>query len=56
MSLRNSATGLGRASGPILFTGLATQTGYRRLFIAAGVATLALRLGVLVLRRVRADT
>ncbi|AGB17060.1 arabinose efflux permease family protein [Halovivax ruber XH-70] len=53
MSLRNSATGLGRASGPILFTGLATQTGYRSLFTLTGVATLALGLGFLVLRRAR---
>lgn len=33
LSLRNSATGLGRATRPLLFTAIATVTGYRGLFL-----------------------
>lgn len=48
LGLRNSATGLGRATGPLLFTALATVTGYRGLLLGAGVVTLACGLGALV--------
>jgi MFS family permease len=40
LSLRNSATFLGRAGGPILFAGLAVYTGYSALLLAAGVASI----------------
>ena len=42
LSLRNSATFLGRATGPILFAALAVDTGYPALLLTAGVAALAL--------------
>ncbi|MFC4359044.1 MFS transporter [Halobium salinum] len=38
LSLRNSTTFLGRASGPVVFAGLAATTGYQPLLLAAGVA------------------
>lgn len=47
LSLRNSATFLGRAAGPVLFAGLATATGYRLLLLVSGL--LAFGLGVLAL-------
>lgn len=37
LSLRNSVTFLGRATGPVLFAGLAITTGYGPLLFAAGV-------------------
>lgn len=40
LSLRNSVTFLGRAVGPILFAGVAVETGYRPLLLAAGVVGL----------------
>lgn len=42
LSLRNSATGIGRASGPVFFTAIATRTGYQRLFLIAGITTLTI--------------
>lgn len=41
LSLRNSTTFLGRATGPVLFAGLAATSGYRILLLGAGVAALA---------------
>jgi ACDE family multidrug resistance protein len=38
LSVRNSTTFLGRATGPLLFAGVAVTTGYRVLLLAAGVA------------------
>lgn len=46
LSLRGSATFLGRAAGPILFTSLAVQHGYRVLLLLAGIV--ALVFGVLL--------
>ncbi|WP_458209257.1 MFS transporter [Haladaptatus sp. NG-SE-30] len=46
LSLRNSTTFLGRATGPILFTGIAAIIGYESLLFAAGVV--ALTSGLLV--------
>ena len=40
LSLRNSVTFLGRASGPFVFAGLAVFLGYRPLFVLAGVVAL----------------
>lgn len=40
LSLRNSTTFLGRATGPILFTSIATVTGYRTLLLAAGLVAI----------------
>lgn len=40
LSVRNSTTFLGRAVGPVLFTGLAVVTGYRTLLLASGVVAL----------------
>lgn len=37
LSVRNSATFLGRAAGPVLFTAAAPAVGYRPLLLAAGV-------------------
>lgn len=52
LSLRNSATGLGRAAGPLLFTGLAAVTGYRTLLLAAGIAMFVIGLcGLILVRR-----
>ncbi|WP_135363573.1 MFS transporter [Halosimplex halophilum] len=47
-SLRNSTTFLGRAAGPILFTGLASRpgVGYESLLLAAGAVALATALAV----------
>ena len=56
LSLRNSATFLGRATGPVLFAGLAATTGYTPLLLA-GAATavvsgaFALLVGSVVRRR-----
>lgn len=52
LSLRGSATFLGRSVGPLAFTGIAAVSGYRPLLLAAGVATLAGGLGG-VLRTIR---
>lgn len=41
LSLRNSTTFLGRATGPVLFATLAPGTGYRVVLLAAGVGSLA---------------
>ena len=38
LSLRNSTTFLGRAAGPVLFTGAAATTGYRPLLLVGGIA------------------
>ena len=51
LSLRNSATFLGRAAGPILFAGLAAETGYRPLLLAAGLLAFAGGSGTLLLSR-----
>ncbi|WP_224449493.1 MFS transporter [Haloprofundus salilacus] len=40
LSLRNSATFLGRAAGPVIFAGIALATGYATLLLFAGVAAL----------------
>lgn len=40
VSLRTSATFLGRAGGPLLFTGVAVVTGYRPLLLGAGSVVL----------------
>lgn len=39
VSLRNSTTFLGRATGPVVFAGVATAVGYRPLLLAAAVAS-----------------
>ncbi|WP_247731313.1 MFS transporter [Halovivax limisalsi] len=54
LSLRNSATGLGRAAGPLSFTLVATHTGYRPLLAGVGMLSLAIGLGALLIRRSRA--
>lgn len=41
LSLRNSLTFLGRATGPVLFAGIAVTTGYEPLLLAGGVLALA---------------
>lgn len=41
LSLRNSTTFLGRATGPVLFASVATVTGYRTLLLAAGLLAIA---------------
>ena len=56
LSLRNSATFLGRATGPVLFAGLAATTGYAPLLLAGAVTAvasgaLALLVGSVVRRR-----
>lgn len=51
LSLRNSATGFGRAIGPLLFPALAPVTGYRILFFGAGIVTLTGGLGGMMTRR-----
>lgn len=48
LSLRNSATGLGRATGPFLFTAIATVTGYRFLLVAGGIVAFVVGVGGLV--------
>lgn len=50
-SFRTSSIRIGQTVGPPLFTAVAVVTGYRRLVLAAGVATLAL--GVVATRRSR---
>ncbi|WP_254547425.1 MFS transporter [Halomarina pelagica] len=42
LSIRNSTTFLGRATGPVFFAGVAAATGYRPLLGVAAVAALAL--------------
>ncbi|WP_158057618.1 MFS transporter [Halorussus halophilus] len=54
-SLRNSTTFLGRATGPILFAGVATQTGYRPLLLATGVVGFLGVVGSLTLSRTTND-
>ncbi|WP_137283519.1 MFS transporter [Halorussus salinisoli] len=49
LSLRNSVTFLGRAVGPVLFAGIAVETGYRPLLFAAGVVALAGVVGTVAL-------
>lgn len=44
LSLRNSASFLGRATGPVLFAALAVDRGYQELFLPAGAAALAIAL------------
>ncbi|WP_458206747.1 MFS transporter [Haladaptatus sp. NG-SE-30] len=51
LSIRNSTTFLGRATGPVLFAGLAVATGYRPLLFAAGVVALAWSVVVFVSTR-----
>ncbi|MDS0301092.1 MFS transporter [Halogeometricum sp. S1BR25-6] len=46
LSLRGSASSIGRAGGPIAFTTLSLQFGYRSLLLSAGI--IALGFGVLV--------
>lgn len=41
LSLRNSTTFLGRATGPVLFAALAAFTGYRTLLLVAGIVAVA---------------
>lgn len=41
LSLRNNLTFLGRATGPVLFAGIAASTGYGPLLLAGGVVALA---------------
>lgn len=48
LSLRNSTTFLGRAAGPVLFTGLAVSFGYRPLLLAAGMAAVVVAIVTLV--------
>lgn len=50
-SLRNSTTFLGRATGPILFAAVATETGYRPLLLATGIVGLLGAVGSLLLSR-----
>lgn len=52
MSLRNSATGIGKAAGPAVFAGAATVADYRTLMFVAAVASLAVgAVGLCVARR-----
>lgn len=51
LSLRNSASFLGRAAGPVLFTALAAGSGYRVLLLAAGVSAFAFGGLLLLVRR-----
>ncbi|MFC5969769.1 MFS transporter [Halomarina salina] len=54
LSLRNSATFLGRATGPVLFAGIAATTGYGPLLLTgAAIAVLSGGLALLVGRVVR---
>ncbi|MFD1512633.1 MFS transporter [Halomarina rubra] len=60
LSVRNSATFLGRATGPVLFAGLAATMGYGPLLLAGGVvallaALLALLAGQVTRRRARVE-
>jgi ACDE family multidrug resistance protein len=48
LSLRNSTTFLGRAAGPVLFTGVAATTGYRPLLLAGGLVALGSSLFVVL--------
>ncbi|WP_117595180.1 MFS transporter [Haloprofundus halophilus] len=49
LSLRNSATFLGRAAGPVVFAGVAVAAGYATLLLAAGVASLVCAVALAVL-------
>lgn len=49
--LRASSTFLGRATGPILFTGIAVATGYRVVLLAAGVLVALAGIGGLIAAR-----
>ncbi len=51
LSLRNSTTFLGRATGPILFAGLAVVVGTRPLLLGAGLVVFAIVLAALAVRR-----
>lgn len=51
LSLRNSTTFLGRAVGPVLFTGLAATTGYRVLLLGAAAVALVAGVGTVALGR-----
>lgn len=51
LSFRGSASFLGRAAGPILFTTFAAQSGYRILLLLAGVSAFAFGAVLLVLVR-----
>lgn len=57
-SLRNSATFSGRFAGPVTFTGLAVTAGvgYTPLLLAAGVVSLAVALGTVVVAYPRAHS
>ena len=51
VSLRNSASSVGRGAGPYLFAALAVGSGYRVLLLLAGLGALAFAAVVLVLTR-----
>ena len=51
LSLRNSTTFLGRAVGPVLFAGIAVETGYEVLLLVAGVVAVAGGVAVIALAR-----
>lgn len=51
LSIRNSVTFLGRFVGPILFAGVAAETGYRPLLFAAGIVGFAGGVVTLLLNR-----
>ena len=53
LSLRNSATFLGRATGPYLFATVAVGTGYPALLLGAGVAAIAIAALTALSRRIR---
>ncbi|WP_338726745.1 MFS transporter [Haladaptatus sp. DJG-WS-42] len=57
LSLRNSTTFLGRATGPALFAGLATVTGYPLLLLGAGLVSIVFALVIVaVASRLLAET
>lgn len=51
LSLRGSASFIGRAAGPILFASLAIQNGYRILLLSAGVVAFAFGVLLMLLAR-----
>lgn len=51
LSLRGSASFVGRAAGPIAFAALSTGTGYRVLLLLAGLVALASAVALLLLGR-----
>lgn len=51
VSIRNSASSVGRAAGPFLFTALAVGTGYSTLLVVAGIGALGFAAAVAALRR-----